>query len=309
MGSARVTMSDVASASGVSISTVSFVLNGTANQTISPATRERVRRAAHDLGYVPHGIAKALREGTSRIVVLNVDAGFDGNYSRSFIRGLDDELAAHDHVLLVRHGHATPHATQQVLDAIAPRAVLRMGEAYLTGHDLDDVGGGWKDGLASHAAMQIRYLAERGHTRIAVALPDTDPPLARVRLRFAGATADALGLAPLTTVVVARPRTAGTSAVRAFLAGHGTVTAVAAYDDDVAIRTLTALHDLGLSAPDDLAVIGFDDTEHGTLTTPALTTVHIDAESHGRLAARTALGLDAADLTPTPGRVIVRGSA
>jgi DNA-binding LacI/PurR family transcriptional regulator len=74
------------------------------------------------------------------------------------------------------------------------------------------------------------------------------------------------------------------------------VTAVAALDDDVACRVLAAMHDLGLTAPDDPAVIGYDDTEHGALTTPPLTTIHIDAEAHGRLAARTVLGLDTAGL-------------
>jgi len=87
------------------------------------------------------------------------------------------------------------------------------------------------------------------------------------------------------------------------------VTAVAAFDDDVALRVLAALHDLGLDAPADLAVIGFDATEHGALANPALTSVHIDAEAHGRRAARTLLGLDTADLSPAPGRVIVRASA
>ena len=46
------------------------------------------------------------------------------------------------------------------------------------------------------------------------------------------------------------------------------VTAIAGYDDDVAIRALTALQDLGLRAPDDVAVIGFDDIEHGAITLP-----------------------------------------
>lgn len=86
------------------------------------------------------------------------------------------------------------------------------------------------------------------------------------------------------------------------------MTAIAAFNDDVALRTLTALHDLGLGAPGDLAVIGFDDTEYGALVTPALTTVHIDAESHGRLAARAALGLDSTGLEPVPARVVVRDS-
>src|SRR6516164_7453881 len=162
----RVTLSDVAAASGVSRATVSFVLRNSPDQSISPATRERVRQAARDLGYVPHGIARALREGSSRIVVLNVDSGLEGNYSRSYIRGLDDELAAHDHVLLVRHGHTAHQSTQQVLDAIAPRAVLRLAEPYLAGPEFDH--GGWSDSFAANAALQIRYLAGRGHTCIAM---------------------------------------------------------------------------------------------------------------------------------------------
>ena len=306
-GARRVTLNDVAAASGVSRATVSFVLNDDPRQTISAATRERVKGAARDLGYVPHGIARALREGSSRIVVLNIDWGLEGNYSRSYVRGLDDELAAHDHVLLVRHGHSAPHSTQQVLDTIAPRAVLRFAEAYLSGHEPDEED--WRNGFAAHAALQIRYLASRGHSRMAMALPGDDTPLTDLRLRFARATTDRLGLPPLIPFAVPRPRDAGTAAVRAFLAAHDEVTAVAAFDDDIALRTLTALLDLGMSVPFDMAVIGYDDTEYGALVTPALTTVHIDAEAHGRLAARVALGLDPGGLTRAPGRVIERGSA
>ncbi|WP_308298733.1 LacI family DNA-binding transcriptional regulator [Streptomyces sp. GESEQ-35] len=299
----------MAAASGVSRATVSFVLNDDPNQTISAATRERVRQAAHDLGYVPHGLARALREGASRVVVLNIDWGLEGNYSRSYVRGLDDELAAHGHVLLVRHGHQTPQETRRVLDAIRPRAVIRFAEPYLTGHELEDRGGGWKDGLAAHSALQVRHLAERGHTHIAQALPDGENPVAEARLRFAAQTADRLGLAPVVSFIAPRPRTACARAVEEFRAARPEVTAVAAFTDDVALRALTALHDLGLTAPDDLAVMGYDDTEYGALVTPALTTIHIDAEAHGRLAARTALGLDTSGLEPAPARVIVRDSA
>jgi DNA-binding LacI/PurR family transcriptional regulator len=55
---------------------------------------------------------------------------------------------------------------------------------------------------------------------------------------------------------------------------------------------MTALRDLGVAVPGDVAVIGFDDAEYGALVAPVLTTVRIDAEAHGRLAARAALGLD-----------------
>ena len=66
---------------------------------------------------------------------------------------------------------------------------------------------------------------------------------------------------------------------------------------------------IGLQAPEDLAVIGFDDTPHGALFSPALTTVHIDAEAIGRIAVRSALGLPAPDMTREPAQVIVRQSA
>ena len=302
----RVTLNDVAAASGVSRATASFVLRDSPDQSISAATRQRVRQAARDLGYVPHGIARALREGSSRIVVLRLDVALDGNYARSYVRGMDEELAAHDHALLVRYEHAGTEAT---LDAIAPRAVLRFGEPYLTGHELDDSGGGWRDGLAAHVSAQLGYLASRGHTRVALALPDRETPLRAVRLRFANQAAEMLGLSPVIAFSIPSSRTEAADSLSQLRATDTAVTSVAAFDDDVALRVLAAIRDLGLTAPDDLAVIGFDDNGYGALATPALTTVHIDAEAHGRLAARAILGLDAGDLSPAPGRVIVRESA
>jgi DNA-binding LacI/PurR family transcriptional regulator len=306
---ARVTLRDVAQASGVSRSTVSFVLNERADQTISIATQERVRQAARDLGYVPHGIARALAEGSSRVVVLYLDSRLEGNYSRTFIHGLDQELAAQGHVLLVRHGDRSPESTQQVLDTISPRAVLQFGGAYLSGHDLDDVGGGWRDGLAAHSAIQISYLAERGHTQIAIALPAVATPFSQARERFARETAESLGLPGLATLALPTGREDGARILQTTIAGHPGLTAVAALNDDLALRTLAAINDLGLTVPDDLAVIGYDETSYGALLTPALTTVRIDAEAHGRLFARLALGLDGSDISYEPGRVIVRDSA
>jgi DNA-binding LacI/PurR family transcriptional regulator len=154
-----------------------------------------------------------------------------------------------------------------------------------------------------------------------------------VRQRFADEAAAALGLPPLVPFVVpagrvtggagstapapgpARAGTPGSSgtgagdALPALLAADGGVTAVAAVDDDVALRVLAAMRPAGLSAPGDLAVIGFDDNGYGALSSPTLTTVHIDAEAHGRQAARAVLGLPAGDLSPVPGRVVIRESA
>ena len=313
-GVARVTMRDVAAASGVSNTTGSFVLNDRPDQTISPPTRERVLRVARELGNAPHGIARALREGRSRVVVVIIRRGLDTPYARSFVEGLDVELRIHDHVVLVRHGDPDHEAMQELLDTIMPRTVLDIGGNYVSGHDLEDPGGGWQDGLAAHTALQFRYLVEHGHARIAMAFGGPEeslggPGLSEVRRRFAHEAARMLDLEPLHEVTLAAPRAAAAAALDALLCAHPEVTAVAGSDDHIALRALAALSDLGVAVPERIAVIGFDDVGYGALATPALTTVAIDAAAHGRRAARLALGLDFSDVEPAPGRVLVRDSA
>ncbi|MGH2863267.1 MAG: LacI family DNA-binding transcriptional regulator [Solirubrobacteraceae bacterium] len=304
----RVTLRDVAEASGVSQSTVSFVLNEVPNQTISAATRERVRTAARELGYVPNGIAKALMEGTSRIVVLNVDRPREGHYSHHFIRGLDRELALFGFILLVRHGHAGPSDDKQIADAISPRAVLRFGESYLSGQELEDSGGGWKNGLAAHVLLQLRYLTEQGHTQIALALPENEQ-LGEIRVRFAGEVAGMLEIPRPHTLTIPAGREPAQATLAELRRNEPGVTAIAAFDDMTALRVLTAMSALRLSAPDDMAVIGFDETEHAAMSRPSLTTIRMDAEGHGRLAARRVLGMDTSDIRARLGRVIPRESA
>jgi DNA-binding LacI/PurR family transcriptional regulator len=182
-----------------------------------------------------------------------------------------------------------------------------MPDYLAPGHELDD--GGWDGGLAGNAAVQLRYLADRGHAHVAVALPDGHPPLGPVRLRFAREAASRIGLSAPAALTVPRERASAGGALRAFLDAQPAVTAFAAFDDDVALRVLAAARDLGLGVPDDLAVIGFDDTDYGALFTPTLTTVHIDAEDHGRRAARAILGLDGAGFVAAPAQVIARESA
>lgn len=306
MSEKRVTLRDVAAAAGVSRATAGFVLSDAPGISISAATRQRVRETAQGLGYVPHSIARALREGSSRIVVLSIDSGYDGNYLRTFTRGLDEELAAHDYVLLVRHGHSAPGSRQRLIEAISPRAVLRMPDYLAPGHELD---GGWHGGLAGNVEVQLRYLAGRGHSGIAIAIPDGDPPLGPVRLRFGREAASRIGLPPPSAITVPRDRASSAAALRAFGDAHAGVTAFAAFDDDVALRILAAARDIGLNVPGDLAVIGFDDTDYGALFTPTLTTVHIDAEDHGRRTARSILGLNGDGFIAAPAQVIVRESA
>ena len=300
-------MRDVASASGVSPATVSFVLNGATDQTISAATRERVEQAARSLNYVPHAIARALREGSSRIVLLDLDPLFRGNSAEGYITGLDDELARHGFSLLVHHGSGP---LESVAESVRPRAVISLSGLYTPGRD-DSDDGGWVDGLAAHSAVQIRHLADAGHTSLAIALPD-DPHwdrLARARLRFARESAATLDLPAPLELRIPMDVAEVAALVRDLLAAHPTVTAIAAFDDGVALRIMRALRSLGVVVPDQVAVMGFDASEFGTLAVPTLTTVRIDAESFGRLAARHALGLPSDDIEPSGATVVPRDSA
>jgi DNA-binding LacI/PurR family transcriptional regulator len=302
----RVGLRDVAAASGVSPATVSFVLNNTANQTISPATRERVQHAARDLGYVPHGIARALREGTSRTVLLNLDTEASNGSLLRFIRGMNAELALHDHVLLVRYGEGAPAALQPILNAVSPRATVDFTGLYEPGSEISR-DGGWENGLAAHTAVQIGHLAEAGHRHIAFASPGADrrAKFVAARLAMAQESLRLLGHDSL----VARDIAERDVALRAFRAAHPEVTAIAAFDDVTALMVLAGLRSLAVSVPEEIAVMGFDDTEFGALSAPALTSVHIDAETFGRLSARDALGLPRGDVLPAPATVIVRESA
>jgi DNA-binding LacI/PurR family transcriptional regulator len=307
--STRATAKDVARASGVSQTTVSFVLNGAAGH-VSQETRERVREAARALGYVPNGSAQALRKGASRIVLLNVEGIPTGSSLGSYIRGLDAELASHGHVLLVLHGHLSSQALSDVVQAVSPRAVIDLGDAGRADAIAIEANTS-PDAFSAQADVPVHYLVDRGHRHLAVVTPDTPElqALAGLRERLIRQAAHTAGLADCPTLILPGSLGAAEERLRAFRAGHPEVTAVLAYNDDLAFVTLAAMRHLGLRAPEDLAVIGFDDTPHGALFSPALTTVHIDAEAIGRIAARSALGLPAADTTPEPARVIVRQSA
>lgn len=307
--STRATAKDVARASGVSQTTVSFVLNGAAGH-VSQETRERVRQAARTLGYVPNGSAQALRKGASRIVLLNIEGIPTGSSLGSYIRGLDAELASHDHVLLVLHGHLSSQALSDVAQAVSARAVIDLGDAGRADAIVTDTETSL-DAFSAQADVPVQYLVDRGHRHIATAMPDTLElqALAGLRERLIRQATHTAGLGDCPSLVLPGSLGAAQERLRAFRAEHPEVTAVLAYNDDLALVTLAAMRHIGLRAPEDLAVIGFDDTPHGALFSPALTTVHIDAEAIGRIAARSALGLPAADTTPEPARVIVRQSA
>lgn len=308
----RVTIRDVAQAASVSTATVSYVLNDTPGQTLTEATRRRVREAATSLGYAPHGVARALREGQSRIVLLIVPPVRGGRGLESFEAGMSEELRTLGHSLLVT---TAPDGSEaglplEAIQAISPRATVRLADFLAVSAAQDPVLGavdGRLAGLEFHTRTQLQHLAERGHRTIAFALPAHPDRFADERLAHVEDAASALDLDPvqLLRLDMGEDAQARRDAVRT-LVESTSVTAVAAYSDEVALGVLGAMTALHLRAPRDLAVIGFDDGDAGRVSAPALTTVRIDARGFGRRAARVALGLDPGEWIESPSEVIVR---
>lgn len=304
----RPTLGDVARLSGVSTTTVSYVLNRTNGQTISEPTRKRVESAVATLGYVPNNAARVLRAGTSNIVLADVDVMPNSHALDELIRGMEEVLATQSCTLLVHYGHLSSSSLDDVADKVSARAVINLRSTQRN----EDSGEGANDrGLSTYGALQADHLIERGHSAIAVAFPE-DPrwrALATERTTGVRRRLESAGFAPPIEFEVPADVESAAEVIASVRKDHPEVTAVAAYNDDVAVLVLAAARRAGVRVPADWAVIGVDDSIYAPLAEPALTTIAVDSLEVGRQLAKHALGLlKPADFVVSPGRVVLRAS-
>lgn len=294
----RVTATQVARHSGVSQATVSYVLNDSPGQTISEETRARVLRAVEELGYTPYEPARALRSGQSSIVLFVSPDYPVGHVIGELLDRLLTLLARQGRTLLT-HRLSPDIAVLDVVRALSPVAVISMGpldpavrtSIERTGCRVEIIGfsepTGSGDPDVVHpqervGRLQAEHLLARGHRRVGYALPDdaraemfAAPRLAAVREVCAerGLDAPAEGIVPND---LARAMTTVEAWHRAG------VTAICAFTDDVAFAVLGAAAALGITVPGELAVIGVDDIPLSAVSSPPLTTVHLDVEAMTR---------------------------
>ena len=329
----RVTSADVARMAGVSRATVSYVLNDTPRQTISEGTRGRVLSAAAALGYAPSAAARTLRTGRSDVVLCLLPDWPIGDEVGALLSHLSSAFARRGLTFVVHPASRDDRPIAEVWKALTPAAVLAFGD--LSDLTEEEIAAMRAAGVApvvplaggSSAArgeldpaqqlvgrLQARHLAGLGHERLGYAYPDderlrffADPRLAGVRAGCAEA-----GLAEPAVVTVPLSAAGGAEAVRAWRAAG--VTAVCAYNDEVALAVLAGVRRAGLTAPGDLAVIGVDDIPVARLADPPLTTVttdqaavaaHLAVSVVDALAGRPPVGDRAADAV----RVVSRESA
>ena len=325
----RPTAADVAREAGLSRATVSYVLNDTPHQVIPEATRRRVLDAAAALGYTPSAAARALVSGRSDVVLLLLPDWPIGSSVGALIENLSAALAAHGYTF-VAHPRTPDRPVGEVWKAITPAAVVTfegLDEAESArlrsaGIELAVALFGVRGGRAMEVPeqragrLQVEHLAATGHRAIGYAYPDDArvQGFARPRLEGARQACAELGLPEPVVETVPLDRAGAAAAVGRWRARGPRVTAVAAYNDEVALAVLSGARDSGLTVPDDLAVVGVDNIPAAAFAAPPLTTVEADlAVLAAHIADDIARRLAGAEVPPRPGSdihaVVVRESA
>ncbi|MFF5857656.1 LacI family DNA-binding transcriptional regulator [Streptomyces sp. NPDC012751] len=296
------TSADVARLAGVSRATVSYVLNNATAVRISEATRERVREAARELGYVPHAAARSLRAGHSRMVLMPTPAIPVGPLYSRFLSELQWALGRLDYTV-VQYGSvglqgdeaARAWAESRPVAVLVPGAGLgpqgvavlrRAGARAVVTVGPDRVAGAHAV-LMDHDAVGHcagAHLHARGRRRIGVVLPGEPGLDAYARPRLAGVREALRGTDATVTELPLDPTEEAAAELAARWTEYG-LDAVFAYNDEYAMLLMRALQDEGLRIPEDVAVIGADDLMLGRLLRPRLSTVHIELPSGRDLAA------------------------
>lgn len=324
-----VTLGMVAEASGVSPSTVSRILNGTA--IVSPEKRAAVDRAIAELGFVPNPIARGLAGGRTMsvgVITQFIDSPFYG----AALRGIEDTLSEAGYSPLFVSGHWQAEVEQRCIDTLRARRVdglillnARIADTPLkalaktlptvvSGRSLKGPGLYALDfDNQSGARLATQHLIALGHREIAHISGDTTHADARERLAgYQEALEGArIPFRPELVQTGDYKEEGGRMATERLLSGARRFTAVFAGNDQMATGAAVALHRAGLRVPEDVSLVGFDDLAGAAYQTPPLTTVHQASFELGRLAAQALLELLAGTKPtvqlPEP-RLIVRDS-
>lgn len=299
---------EVAEAAGVSVGTVSNVLNHP--ERVGDDTRNRVQAAMADLAFVPSRAAGQLRSRRSGLIgVLVPDVG--NPFWASALRGVETVADTAGVSMVVASTHQDPERQRQLLRAMEGQGVDGLVIAPIdTANDWaafdsrrygvvsferppSDSAGSWVslDSVAG-ARMIVGHLLELGHRRIALVNGPTRVSWCAQRRKGAvlAVTDRGLDSHDVLVDVVVEDLTVeqGTAAVGPIIDG-GAVTAVMCVNDMVALGALLALQHRGLRVPEDVALAGYDDASFAPALDPPLTTVRQPSFAMGVAAAELLL--------------------
>lgn len=305
----RATLSDIAQEAGVSVATVSLVLNDRPAR-ISDATRDRVRRVAGSLGYRPNTLAQSLRRQQTRAIGLVSDRIASTPFAVGIVAAVEAVAREHGQMVFLIDTQDDPETASDAISALRQHQVTHFVYACMY-HRVVEL----PPGLGPHVALcnarvaddsvpavvpderrgardATMRLLETGHRRIAFLNDALDPPAAALRL---AGYRDALAAAGLPAdprwVQPALPSfQGGREAAHRLLDSVPEITGIFAFSDRIAVGCLAAARDRGLAVPQDLSLVGFDGTDLAACALPQLTTVALPHEGMGRWSAKAVLG-------------------
>ncbi|MFF4896971.1 LacI family DNA-binding transcriptional regulator [Streptomyces sp. NPDC001068] len=296
-GPRRVTIDDVAEAAGVSRQTVSRALNDKGE--IGASTKQRVLDAALELGYRPSRFARGLVRQDTISVGLVIPDLLNPFFTEVAAAALEAARAHGWHVVVYDTGDRAEEE-RATLEVISTQVDAVVGYLSLPEDEIDKLTRGLPvvlidrehrterfrsiriDGESGvHAA--IRHLAETGHRHIGM-LDHAERSRPSIRHEWFDTAMAACALDASAVARADQSVEGGESALEDLLARHPDLTAVFTFNDIIAIGALRGARRLGRRVPRDLAVIGFDGLQLGTLVEPPLTTVALDTRRLGVLA-------------------------
>ena len=328
-------MRTVAELAGVSIASASRVLNGIAG---SGETARRVREAAEQVGYVPNAIARSLQAQRTGLLALAV-ADIGNPVYVEMMRALEGVAKQSGYQLLVHATDADPENELALLRGLGRRYVdglvlspLRITDGHLTalhrspvpvvvvgqlpeGAPFDNVRADSHTGVS----LAVRHLFDLGRRRIAFVNGATDTLPGATRLAAYRDALDAVGLPYDEDLIESgdfqyEQGRAATARLLARVGGADRPDAIFCANDLIAAGALHELHMANIRVPDEIAVVGMDDTALARMSFPQITSVSLGAAERGRLAADLLLSrLSDPDLPPrretVPPALAVRASS
>jgi len=305
-------LKDIAEYVGVSIKTVSNVVNGN-HARVSPEKRRQVLEAVEAFHYQPNSAARHLRKGRVGIIALAIP-DFANPYYADLGNAIILAAAARDYTVLLDHTRFDRASEYQILGGLRPHAIdgvildpqaLETGDlpasqgrvpVVLVGENLLDAPYDHvvTDNVAAARAATDHLLA-LGRRRIAALGVDERKTTGAAHLRAQGyAKALAEAGRPVDPRLFVSGhywhRKGGAEAMRAVLALDDPPDAVFCFNDLLALGAMWTLHEAGCRIPDDVAVVGFDDIDDGRFARPSLTTIAPDKGEIGRLAVALLMG-------------------
>lgn len=322
------TMDDVAEAAGVSLKTVSRVLNG--GQNVSPQMRERVEAAIRELNYRPLLAARQLSGQRSYILTLVGPRAGVSYVARMMVAVATEAQASGYHLITELIDLSTPDAlaawsaspsarsdayilmppfqdNPELLGRLEAEGVptvriAGMAEGYGITVPIDDT---------PAAKEVVDHLLALGHRRIGLIAPPLPRMASESRVDGYFLALEQAGIEIDPDLVVRGEDlhfVSGANAALELLALTNRPSAIFAVSDEMAIGVMVQAQRLGYSIPNDLAVAGFDDSPMSRMVFPALTTVHQRIREIARVAVKTALDGEVPKDADIPGRLVVRGT-